>query len=66
VPTPAAWSNAEVNKVAERPAMSPSKCFSIVATPTESPVAMAGSRVTLAGLKALTLNVPSARMGRPY
>ena len=46
--------------------MSPSKLFSIVATPTGRAVLMAGSAVTAAGLNAFTLNVPLARMARPY
>jgi hypothetical protein len=55
-----------VNKVAERPAIPPSKCFSIVETPTGSAVAMAGSGATLVGVNDLTLNVPLARMTKPY
>ena len=66
MPTPVAGSNAAVNKVAERPAIPPSKCFSIVETPTGSAVAMAGSGATLVGVNDLTLNVPLARMTKPY
>jgi hypothetical protein len=66
VPTPVAGSNAAVNKVAERPAMPPSKCFSIVETPTGNAVAMAGSGVRLVGVNDLTLNVAVARMTEPY
>lgn len=41
---------------------SPSKCFSIVATPTGSPVTTGGSGFSSVGTNALTLNVPSALM----
>ena len=60
------WSYAAVNKVAERPAISPSKCFSIVATPTGSPVVTSGSGFSSVGTNAFTLNVPLALMGRRY
>lgn len=51
--------------VAERPAASPSKFFSIVATPTGRPVDTAGSGFSSVGTNVLTVNVAVALMRRP-
>ena len=61
-PTSVKWSRAAVNNVAERPAMSPSYCFLMVATPTGRPARTVGSGAFEVGVNATTLKVPEARM----
>ncbi len=60
---PDAWSQAAVNRVAERPVTSPPKCLSIVATPTGTAVPTGGAG-TGAGVKPATVNVPEALIPR--
>ncbi len=63
VPTPLSWSKAAVNSVVDRPpATSPSKVFTMVATPDGSAVTTSGSGFSSDGTKELTAKVPEALM----
>src|ERR1044072_4091997 len=64
---PRSWSKAAVKIVAARPLTSPSKRFSIVTTPTGSPVSTSsGGGASSAGANAVTSNEPVAFMPREH